>query len=189
MRGEGKIPRGGKEGGVLRATGRAQPRNLGRLSGSVPPVRVGEANGTVELECGASPGQPLSWKAGKPWVRMEPRGSWKERVRLARLDVSFSGNYSCWAGPSLLDSVFLAVRDPALPVFGREGEASLWDRLRGSRPVLWPHSGAALPTPPPTVEKGGSRRLCPTGLWSTSHATLAGLVTHPFPQSDRRRRR
>ncbi|XP_042322928.1 interleukin-12 subunit beta-like [Sceloporus undulatus] len=84
--------------------------------GSFPAeLSVGELDREATLQCPeASAGQAVCWRkgGGKAVCPRPPRGP---TLRLPPLDLSSAGNYSCWAGGTLLGWTFLAVRGLGLP--------------------------------------------------------------------------
>ncbi|XP_053111451.1 interleukin-12 subunit beta-like [Hemicordylus capensis] len=71
-------------------------------------LQVGEQEGSVELECNTTLAGNVSWKGSPPQAELERLGA--HRLRVLKLRAPDAGNYSCWDGPRLLDSTFLAVR-------------------------------------------------------------------------------
>lgn len=84
-----------------------QPVSDHRLCFS-PPVQVGKLNQDVVVRCDTSE-QHIYWTLNgeeEPMAELVPEG---QTLTILGLDLPATGNYSCWAGPVLLDTTYVVV--------------------------------------------------------------------------------
>uniref|UniRef100_A0A8D2QCC5 Ig-like domain-containing protein n=1 Tax=Zonotrichia albicollis TaxID=44394 RepID=A0A8D2QCC5_ZONAL len=79
-----------------------------------PPVQVGKLSQDVVVRCDTDTSeQHISWTLNgdeEPMAELVPEG---QKLIILGLDLPATGNYSCWAGPVLLDSTYVvAVGSP-----------------------------------------------------------------------------
>lgn len=73
-----------------------------------PPVQVGKVNQDVVVRCDTSE-KHIYWTLNgeeEPMAELVPEG---QNLTILGLDLPATGNYSCWAGPVLLDTTYVVV--------------------------------------------------------------------------------
>ncbi|XP_026532312.1 interleukin-12 subunit beta-like [Notechis scutatus] len=71
---------------------------------------------SITWSCSGSPGEQVEWK----WNGNRLKDSGQELV-INNLDIPYTGNYSCWAGPRLLQSFYVVMRMKHTYFFKTEG--------------------------------------------------------------------
>lgn len=77
-------------------------------TGSPSPVQVGKVNQDLVVQCDTSE-QHIYWTLNgdeEPMAELVPEG---QKLTIIGLDLPATGNYSCWAGPILLDTTYVVV--------------------------------------------------------------------------------
>ncbi|XP_051474283.1 interleukin-12 subunit beta-like [Apus apus] len=80
------------------------------LTAFPPKFQVGEVNGDVVVTCNTSE-QLVSWTQNgdpEPMAELVAKG---RTLTILGLDLPAAGNYSCWAGPILLDTTYVVVSE------------------------------------------------------------------------------
>lgn len=83
-----------------------------------PAVQVGKLSQDVVLRCETSE-QHIRWTLNgdeEPMAELVPEG---QKLTILGLDLPATGNYSCWAGPVLLDSTFVVLSSARTEGHGR----------------------------------------------------------------------
>ncbi|XP_053922255.1 interleukin-12 subunit beta-like isoform X2 [Cuculus canorus] len=106
-----------------------------------PKFQVGKLNGDVVVKCNTS--EPLvTWTLDgdpEPMAELVVEG---QTLTIRGLDQPATGNYSCWAGPVLLDTTYVVVSGASSPGEERVNVSCQAESYRGSFHCSWswPHS-------------------------------------------------